>query len=73
MYCLVVDIMDVGKFLIATLVFLFSIFLFFPLNDAVTTMTYTGSLKPLLQVFPFIFIVITAVFPIYFLVEGKEN
>ena len=65
--------MDVGKLLVSTLVFLFSIFLFFPLNDAVTAMTYAGSLKPLLQVFPFIFIVITAVFPVYFLVKEDKS
>jgi len=67
--------MELGKFLIATLVFLFSVFLFVPLNDGIASMNQTavGSLVPVIQVFPLIFIVISAVFPIFFLISGDKK
>jgi hypothetical protein len=62
--------MELGKFLIATLVFVFGIFLFPTLNE--TAMAYTGQLSLVVHVFPLLFIIVCAVFPIFFLLkEGK--
>jgi hypothetical protein len=62
--------MELGKFLIASLVFLFSIFLFPTLNETATA--YSGDLSIIIHVFPLLFIVVAAVFPVFFLLkEGK--
>ena len=62
--------MELGKFLISALVFLFSIFLFPTLNE--TASGYTGELSLVIHAFPILFIVVVAVFPVFFLLkEGK--
>jgi hypothetical protein len=66
----VVGIMELGKFLIAILVFLFSIFLFPTLNETATA--YTGDLSIIIHAFPLLFIVVSAVFPIFFLFKESK-
>jgi glucan phosphoethanolaminetransferase (alkaline phosphatase superfamily) len=65
---MVVGIMNAAKFLVSMLVFVFAIFLFQPLNEAVANMNQTaiGDLAPVVQNFPLIFILFVAFFPIYF-------
>lgn len=63
--------MDLAKFLIASLIFVFSALLFSPLSNA--AMAYTGDLETLIHAFPAIFVMVCAVFPVYFLIEGKEK
>jgi hypothetical protein len=63
--------MKIGEFLIACLVFVFSIFIFPTFNEAVST--YTGDLSILVHAFPILFIVISAVFPIFLLIDGGKN
>jgi len=63
--------MELGKFLIATLVFVFSIFLFPTLNE--TAMAYSGDLSIIIHAFPLLFIVVTAVFPIFFLFKESKS
>lgn len=65
--------MEVGKFLISGLVFLFAMFLMGPLEDGIVAMTYAGPLVPLLQAFPLIFVVVSAIFPIFFLISKGDK
>lgn len=65
--------MDIGKVLISSLVFMFAMFLMTPLQDGIAAMTYTGPLAPVLQAFPLIFVAISAVFPIFFLLKGDKS
>lgn len=65
--------MEVGKVLISSLVFVFAMFLMTPLQDGIAAMTYDGPLVPLLQAFPLIFVVVSAVFPIFFLMKGDKT
>ena len=65
--------MEVGNVLISSLVFVFAMFLMTPLQDGIAAMTYSGPLVPVLQAFPLIFVAISAVFPIFFLLKGEKN
>jgi hypothetical protein len=62
--------MEVGKFLVSLIVFVFSIFLFPTLNETATA--YTGELSLIVHVFPMMFIVVSAVFPIFFLMAKEK-
>lgn len=63
--------MELGKFFIAAFVFVFSIFLFPTLNETATA--YTGDLSLIVHVFPLLFIVVTAVFPIFLLLKDVKG
>lgn len=67
--------MEVGKVLIASLIFLFTMFLFTPLEEGIAGMNQTaiGDLVPVLQAFPLILVAISAVFPILFLMKGDKD
>jgi hypothetical protein len=62
--------MDLGKFLVSALVFVFSVFLFPTLNEAASA--YSGDLSLVVHAFPLLFIIVTAVFPIFFLFEEEK-
>jgi len=56
--------------LVSILIFLFSVFLFPTLNDAAAA--YTGDLATVVHAFPLLFIVLAAVFPIFFLLKEEK-
>jgi len=60
------------KILISLIVFIFAIFSFPSLNEAAQNVNTTSPLAPIVQNFPLIFIAITVIFPIYFIVR-EEN
>jgi uncharacterized membrane protein len=62
--------MEMGKILVSILVFLFSVFLFPTLNDAAAA--YTGDLATVVHAFPLLFILLVAVFPIFFLLKEEK-
>ena len=51
-------------------VFVFAAFLFPTLNSA--CMEATGDLAALIKAFPYVFLVVTFVFPIYFALKGRK-
>ena len=51
-------------------VFVFAAFLFPTLNNA--CMEATGDLASLIKAFPYIFLIVTIVFPIYFTLKGRK-
>ena len=63
--------MELGKFLISTLIFVFSIFLFPTLYSEASA--YTGELSLVIHAFPILFIVVIAVFPIFFLFKEAKS
>jgi hypothetical protein len=67
--------MDIGKVLISSLVFVFTMFLFTPLESGIAAMNQTaiGDLVPVLQAFPLLLVAISAVFPIFFLMKGDKS
>jgi hypothetical protein len=62
--------MDLGKVLVSMLIFLFSV-LFFP-TLYYAAESYTGELAPLVHVFPVLFIVLVAVFPVFLLLMEEK-
>lgn len=70
---MVVVKMKLGIFLVSCLVFAFVAFIFGDLQNAVNNMTYTGTLKPLIQVFPLMLVVLTAAFPIFLLIKEAKD
>jgi hypothetical protein len=67
--------MEVGKVLISGLVFVFTMFLFTPLENGIAAMNQTaiGDLVPVLQAFPLLLVAVCAVFPIFFLMKGDKS
>ena len=65
--------MQVGKILISSLIFVFTMFLMQPLEDGIAAMTYSGPLVILLEAFPILFVAVSAVFPIFFLLQGDKE
>jgi len=63
--------MDIGKFFVSIIFFVFAVFLFSPLNEACTNAT-TTDMAPVIQAFPYIFVAVVAVFPIYFGLKGGK-
>lgn len=66
---MVVALMDIGKFFVSVIFFVFVVFLFPTLNEACTNAT-TADMAPVIQAFPYIFLVVACVFPVYFLLKG---
>jgi hypothetical protein len=65
-----VIVVELGKFLVSLVLFVFSIFLFPTLNE--TASGYVGELSVVVHVFPMMFIVVSAVFPIFFLMAKEK-
>jgi len=63
---------ELEKFLVATFVFVFAVFMFPTMQDACANINSTLTIAPVIQNFPVIFLVICAIFPIYFLLRGGE-
>jgi len=65
--------MSGAKIVISLVVFVFSIFIFPTLYSSAQAVNATNPLAPVVQAFPMIFIMLVAVFPIYFLIEERSN
>jgi len=65
--------MNLLKFLISLVLFIFSALLFEPLTTAIHNATITGNTSSLIQVFPYIFVIVAAIFPIYYAVSGGKE
>jgi len=65
--------MDIDKFLVSLLFFVFTVFLFPTLNDQVAAATITSDIAPIIRVFPFLFLTISIVFPIYYGIKGDDG
>jgi len=65
--------MDLARFLISCLLFVFAVCLFPTLNDTIINATLTDNIAPLIQSFPIIFITVTAIFPVYFAFKKDES
>jgi hypothetical protein len=63
--------MDLEKFLISAMIFLFVVFLTPGFIDSVATVSASEPLYPVLQIMPTAFLAIAGLFPVYFgLKEG---
>jgi len=65
--------MSGAKIVISVLVFVFSVFAFPTLYSSAQAVNASLPLAPVIQAFPLIFIMLVAVFPIYFLIEERSN
>lgn len=65
--------MNIEKFLISGIVFVFSVFLFEPMTSAIEGIGAEETLKPILLQIPLIFCVVLIVFPVYFLMVGGRD
>jgi len=63
---------ELEKFLVATFVFVFAVFMFPTMQDACVNVNSTLTIAPVIQNFPVIFLGICAIFPIYFLLRGNK-
>ena len=65
--------MKLGRFFVSLVTFLFTVFLFPSLNNAIANASITSDVAPLIAVFPYVFIVVSAFFTIYFGVEEVNS
>jgi hypothetical protein len=61
--------MELGKFLLSSLLFLFSAFMFPDMADAVDAVSASEALKPILTAIPPILLLVVAIIPIYYAVK----
>ena len=64
--------MDMTKFLVTTLLFIFTVLIFPILEEAARNTTVTDATLPFIQNFPIVFIVIMACFPAYYLLKEAK-
>jgi len=64
--------MEADKFLVSLITFVFSAFLFPTLNTAIINATITSEIAPVIQAFPYVFLMISIFFMIYFGVKESR-
>lgn len=61
--------MDLDGFLVSSLLFLFSVFMFPEMETAVAAISAGEALKPILTAIPMVLLLVVAIFPVYYAVK----
>lgn len=64
--------MEADKFFVSLITFIFLIFLFPTMNNAIANATVTSNIAPVIQAFPYVFLMFSLVFVIYFGVKESR-
>jgi len=63
--------MEADKFLVSLITFVFLVFLFPTLNTAIINASISSNIAPVIQAFPYVFLIVSVLFVIYF--GAKES
>lgn len=64
--------MKLGTIFIMTIIFVFTVFLFPTVYDECQNVNVTLTMAPVIKVFPWIFLAVTVLVPIYFGLKERE-